>query len=57
MPMTKLQRQGHSITVTIPAQIARIKGSQKGTEVFITIDERTGKVLLDKVATNLRNEV
>jgi len=42
--MTKVQKQGNSLTLTIPAQVARIKGWQKGQEVYISIDDKTGKV-------------
>jgi len=46
--MTKVQKQGNSLTVTIPAQVARIKGWNKGTNVYISIDDRTGKVVMDQ---------
>jgi len=45
--MPKVQQMKNSLTVTIPAQVARIKGWNKGTDLFITIDDRTGKVVMD----------
>ena len=47
--MTRVQKQGNSLTVTIPAQVARIKGWQKGTEVYLFIDDKTGKVVMEKL--------
>lgn len=43
--------------ITLPAQIMRLKGWQKGTELFITIDERSGKVVLDKLEEAAKTEV
>ena len=47
--MPKIQRMGNTHWVSIPAQICKIKGWQKGHELVFNIDVRTGKVVLDKV--------
>lgn len=49
--MTKVQKQGNSLTVTIPAQVARIKGWNKGTDIYINIDDRTGRVVMNRVSS------
>tara|TARA_Y100000310_G_scaffold326341_1_gene391121 strand:+ start:123 stop:275 length:153 start_codon:yes stop_codon:yes gene_type:complete len=46
--MPKVQQMKNSLAIVIPAQIARIKGWSKGTELYLSIDERTGKIVMDK---------
>lgn len=47
--MPKVQRMKNSLAVVIPAQICKVKGWQKGQELMFNIDQRTGKVVLDRL--------
>jgi antitoxin component of MazEF toxin-antitoxin module len=47
--MPKIQKTGHSHWVSIPAQICKLKSWHKGQELMFNIDQRTGKVILDKI--------
>ena len=50
--MPKVQRIKNSLAITIPSQIVRIKNWNKGDELYLTLDDRTGKVMMEKVITN-----
>ncbi len=47
--MPKIQRTGNSHWVSIPAYICKLKGWSKGQELYFDIDQRTGKVVLDRL--------
>ena len=47
--MPKIQRMGNTHWVSIPAYIGKLKGWSKGQELYFDIDQRTGKVIIDKL--------
>ena len=49
LEMPKIQRMGKTHWVGIPAYICKLKGWSKGQELYFDIDQRTGKVVIDKL--------
>ena len=47
--MVKIQEVNGRLSISLPKQIARIKGWQKGHELVFNIDVRTGKIMIDKI--------
>ncbi|MBI3051705.1 hypothetical protein HYY74_04585 [Candidatus Woesearchaeota archaeon] len=45
--MPKIQEVKGRFSLTLPKQIARLKGWKKGDETFFNIDIKTGKVTLE----------
>lgn len=48
--MPKIQEVKGRLSLTLPRQIARLKGWKKGDELYYNIDSKTGKITMDKFA-------
>jgi len=47
--MPKLRISGNSVILAVPTEILKIKGWKPGTLLLLTIDEKTGNVILREV--------
>ncbi len=47
--MPKIQGVKGRLSLTLPRQIARLKGWKKGDEVYFNLDGKSGKIVLEKV--------
>jgi len=56
MNMVKIQEVKGRLSVTLPAQIAKIKSWKKEDELFFSIDPHTGKVALEKLEDIAKRE-